>query len=557
MKISSIPQIYRHLNRWREILAVLSKYGLADWISRLGPEFAKDLFKAQGGEALARLCWQTRVRLALAELGPTFIKLGQVLSTRPDLVGVGLAEELQHLQANVGCDPPEVVRAIIQRELGRPIEELFVDFDPVPIASASIGQVHRAQLKTGERVVVKIQHADIERKLQVDLDILVGLSQWAERIPEFAPYRPRAIATEFQRTLRRELDFMREARNMQKFAHDFAHDRTIHIPRVYPAFSSSRVLTMEAVEGIRLLERQRLADSGMDLAEVARRGAELYVKMIFANGFYHADPHPGNVVLMKDNVIGLLDFGMVGRIDERLREDIEEIVLAATNQDAEHVTAIITRVGSTPADLDRASLSLDVTDYIAHYGGQSLDEFNLSGALKELTEIIRRYRITLPARIAMLLKVLVTLEGTAQLLSPNFSLIEVMQPYRRKVLVERFSPRRRMRKLRRLYWEVSHLIDVLPGGIVDILEQVQSGKFDIHLDHRGLEPSVNRLVLGMLASALFLGSAVLLSQRVPPVLSLPPLIEEFSVPGAAGCAVGLALGWRVWRAISRSLDRRR
>ena len=238
------------------------------------------------------------------------------------------------------------------------------------------------------------------------------------------------------------------------------------------------------------------------------------MKMIFTHGCYHADPHPGNLVLMEGGVIGLLDFGMVGRIDERLREDIEEIVLAAGDQDAEHVTSIITRIGAIPAELDRSALSVDVSDFVSHYGSQSLGDFDLSGALNDMTEMIRRYRISLPARMALLLKVLVTLEGTGRQLSPQFSLIEVILPYRKRMLVQRFSVRRQFRRMRRFYWEFKHLIDVLPRGMVEILEQVQSGKFDVHLDHRGLEPSVNRLVQGMLASALFLGSAVLLGLKV-------------------------------------------
>lgn len=564
MKISSIPQIYRHVGRWGEILSVLSKYGLADWISRLGPGFAKDLLKAPGGTAIARHRWETRLRLALGELGPTFIKLGQVLSTRPDLIGVDLAEEFQHLQADVPGDPPEKVRATIESELGRPVEELFDEFEEQPIASASIGQVHRARLTTGELVAVKVQHADIERKIRVDLDILSGLAQLSERIPEFQNYSPRAIVSEFRRVLQRELDFRREERHMEEFARDFAGDRSIHIPRPYPDLSTSRVLVMELVEGIKLTETERLAAAGLDLAEVARRGANMYLEMIFGNSFYHADPHPGNVVLMDGNVIGLLDFGMVGRIDERLHEDIEEMLLALSNLDAEHLTAIITRVGAVPRELDRAALSVDVADFIAHYGGQSLESFDLSGALNEMTEMVRRYRISLPARIAMLIKVLVTLEGTSRLLNPQFSLLEVMRPYRKKMLLRRLSPRRQIRKMRRFYAQLEHMIEALPRGVVDIIEQVQSGKFDVHLDHRGLEPSVNRLVLGLLASALFLGSALLVSRDVPPLIQdLPltgwiPVIQGVSVPGIVGVGVSIALGLRLWRAINKSgrLDRR-
>lgn len=565
MKISSIPQIYRHLNRWGEILSVLSKYGLANWISRLGPEFAKDLLKARGGTAIARHSWETRVRLALAELGPTFIKLGQLLSTRPDLVGVDLAEELEHLQADVPADSPATVRKTIEAELGRPLEELFDQFEDRPLASASIGQVHRARLKTGERVVVKVEHADVERKVGVDTEILSGLAQLAERIPEFRNYRPRAIAEEFRRTIRRELDFSRERRNMERFAHDFAKDPSVHIPRPYAELSSRRVLTMELVQGIRLAETERLSSAGLDLEELARRGANLYMEMIFSNSFYHADPHPGNVLLMEGNVIGLLDFGMVGRIDERLHEDISEMLLAMSNLDAEHLTSIITRVGAVPPELDRTSLGLDLTDFISHYGSQSLEDLDLSGALKEIIEIIRRYQISLPARIAVLIKMLVTLEGTSRLLSPKFSLLEVMKPYRKKMLLRWLSPGRKIRKMRRLYAALDHMIEVLPQGVVDILEQVQSGKFDVHLDHRGLEPSVNRLVLGMLASAIFLGSSLMISLNVPPLVQkIPltgwiPLIQEVSVPGIIGITFSVALGLRLWRAINKSgrLDRRK
>lgn len=560
MKISSIPQIYRHLNRWREILSVLSRYELAHWIGRLGPDFAKDLLKAPGGTAIARHAWEARIRLALAELGPTFIKLGQLLSTRPDLVGVELAEELRHLQTEVPADPPEVVQATIRAELGRGVDELFAEFDSAPVASASIGQVHRARLHSGEEVVVKVQHADITRKVEVDLDILTGLAQLAERIPEFQNYRPGAIAAEFQRAMRRELDFGREERNMQQFAGDFRHDSTVHVPWAYPELCTGRVLTMEMIRGTKLAETARLAAEGIDLDEVARRGASLFLEMIFSHGFYHADPHPGNVLLMEGNVIGLLDFGMVGRIDEQLQEDVTDMLVAIGNRDAEHLTAVITRVGAVPPGLDRAALGLDVTDFVAHYGSLSLDRFDLSGALNEMTEMIRRYHIMLPARIAMLLKVLVTLEGTARMLSPKFSLVEVMAPYQKKMLWQRFSPGRRIRKIRRLYSEMEHLVSVLPRGIVDILEQVQSGKFDVHLDHRGLEPSVNRLVLGMLTSALFLGSTLLLSRKVPPVFDVPWTdITEISALGACGMVLSMGLGLRILRAIKKSgrLDRRK
>jgi len=559
MKISTIPQIYRHGNRWVEIISVLSKYGLANWISWIDLDFAKDLLKNKEGDALARQRHETRIRLALTELGPTFIKLGQILSTRPDLVGVELAEELQHLQAELPADPPESVRARLEGELGRTIEDLFSEFDMQAMASASIGQVHRARLHSGEDVVVKVMHPGVEHKVRVDLEILLGISQRAERIREFRNYRPRATVAEFQRVLERELDFSRERRNMEQFAHDFADDPTVHIPQVYPSLSTNRVLTMEYLDGIRLSEKAKIETAGIDPVEVARRGAELYLTLIFTHGFYHADPHPGNMLLLSENVIGLVDFGMVGRLDDRLREDIEEMMGAIVGRDASHLTNIITRLGDTPPELDRAALSLDVADFVAHYANVPLDEFNLSAALNEMVEMIRRYEITLPARVAMLLKVLVMLEGTAQLLSPDFSLMEVMRPYQRRMALRRASPVYQLRRLRRMLSEMEYLAERLPRGILDIMQQVQSGRFDIHLDHRGLDPSVNRLVFGMITSALFLGSSLLLSRDVPPLIPWPPMFEGLSVLGMLGCVVSIGLGMRLLLAIRRSghLDQRR
>ena len=552
-KIQSIPQIYRNVNRWGEILTILSRYGLADGISRFDLDFPKNWFRdSSGEEAIARLSREQRIRLAIVELGPTFIKLGQILSTRPDVVGAALANELAELQANVEADPPDVVRKIVESELGVEIDEVFATFDDVAFASASIGQCHRASLISGEDVVVKVQHAGIEQTVDVDLDILAGLAQLAEKLPEFKNYRPRATAAEFQRQLRRELDFGREERNMQQFARDFANDTSIRIPFCYTDLSTSRLLTMEYVEGIKLSDTTALRAAGHDLEEVARRGAEIYLEMIFTHGTYHADPHPGNLLVCKGNVIGLLDFGMIGRIEESLQEEIEGLLMSIVNQDAQEMTLIIMRLGSTPVGLDEASLTNDLADFVSHYGSLSVGDFNLSGALTEMVEIIRRYHISLPSRIAMLLKVLIMLEGTARLVHPTFSLMEMIKPFRRKILKRRFSPARKMRKAQRIFRELEHLAETLPRRITEILQQVQSGKFDVHLDHRGLEPSVNRLVLGLLTSSLFLGSSLMLSQKVWPLL-----LGNVSVLGVLGCLVSFVMGLRLLRAIAKSghLDR--
>ena len=421
--------------------------------------------------------------------------------------------------------------------------------------------MHAAQLPSGEFVVVKVQHPGIENKVREDLEVLAGLAQLAERIPEFAPYRPVATVAEMARTLRRELDFGREERNLLQFHAFFSGKPTVRIPRPMTELCTARVLTMERIDGVNLENKQQLRAAGFDLEEIARHGAELYLEMIFQHGFYHADPHPGNIMLLPGNVIGLLDFGMVGRLDERLREDIEEMLLAIVNQDVVILTSLIKKVGTPPPNLDEGALAVDIADFVGHYATQSLDRFDLGGALTEMTQIIHRYRVWLPPQVGLLLKTLITLEGTTKMLSPQFSLMEVMRPFQRKMLLRRLSPARQLRKMRRVYFELEQLVEIVPRRLGEILEQIQSGKFDVHLDHRGLGPSVNRLVLAMMASSLFLGSALLLSQKVPPLLF--PVnaylgLHQLSVLGLAGCTVSILVGLRLLRAIGKSghLDRR-
>jgi ubiquinone biosynthesis protein len=559
--VRSIPHIYRNVRRWTEIVSVLSKYGLADWLAHTNIDFAKDRLKDRVGDSLARLTREARIRLALTDLGPTFIKLGQILSMRPDLVGKELADELKQLQTGTPADPPDAVRKTVETELGEPIDDLFAEFELAPIASASIGQVHRARLKSGERVVVKVQHAGIESTVNEDLDVLAGLAQLAEQFPEFKPYRPIASLAEVGRTLRRELDFGREERNLHQFSELFRDDPTVCIPRAFTELSTPRVLTMEMIDGIPLSAPALLEATGLDREEVARRGANLYMQMIFTHGFFHADPHPGNIVLLPGNVIGLLDFGMVGRIDERLRENIEDMLLAIVQHDVSLLVRMVKQVGTPPAVLDEAGLATDVADFVGQYSSQPLDQFDVGEALTEMTQIMRRHGIMLPPQVAMLIKTLVTLEGTARLLHPQFSLMEVMQPFHRGLLLRRLSPLRQARKLRRLYVEFEQLAEVLPQRIMQILQQVQEGKFDVHLDHRGLGPSVNRLVLGMLASALFVGSSLMLSYKVPPLLFYrrdPSVttnwfgVYDVSLLGLIGCTVSILISLRLARAIWKS-----
>lgn len=562
--ITSVPQLYRNVRRWTEIASVLSKYGLADWLSRFNIDFLTDLLKTTAAESQSKLTHNARIRLALTELGPTFIKFGQLLSTRADLIGGELAEELASLQ----CDAPktdfDLIRATIEEEQGRGLDDVYASFDAEPIASASIGQVHRATLRPDRigtlengttDVVVKIRHPGIERTLETDLDILAGLAQLAERLEDFRNYQPTLIVREMSRTMRRELDFEREERNLAQFRSLFDREEGIVIPEPVRELCSPRMLTMERIEGTQLRTLRDHPVVGLDLAEVARTGANLYLKMIFNHGFYHADPHPGNLLITADGRLGLLDFGMVGRISESLREDIEAMLVAIVNQDVAMLTTLIKRVGNCPIDLDDASLANDVADFVGQYSTQVVSQFDMSGALNDFVAVVRNHKITLPSEASLLIKVLVTLEGTGCLLNPEFSLMEIMKPFQRMLVLKRLSPARQMRKMRRFYMEVEQLVDAMPRRLSNILEQVQTGRFDVHLVHRRLGPTANRLVMGLMASALFLGSSLMLSYKVPPLFfpgEGPWGIQDLSFLGLTGFLVSIMMGLRLMWAIRKS-----
>jgi len=539
----------RNLHRAADIVGVLAKYRLADWVKGLDVSWIQERIRSADGQHIPDLKVEERVRLALTELGTTFIKLGQMLSTRPDLVGPALAGELAHLQDATPADPASTVRATIKAELGEPPDKLFAHFEEEPLASASIAQVHVARLHTGEHVVVKVQHAGIEDNILPDLDILGGLAELAEKhSTQLRPYQPEALVRQFRRTLLRELDFTIERRNLDEFARHFSEDDTVHFPLAYAPFSTRRVLTMEKLDGILGTHQRALANSGVDLDEFAHRGATMYLNMIFRDAFYHADPHPGNLMLLPGGVVGVLDCGMVGRLDEELMEGLDDMLVAVVKHNSTDLAEALLRVGSAPSATPRELLRADLTDFISDYVGQSIHDIKLSGALNNLFEIIRRYTITLPPPLTMLLRTVVELEGTAQRLNPEFSLAEVIRPFYDRMVRKRLSVPRLLSRLQHAYGEWERLAASLPRDLNDALRRVREGTFSIHLDHRHLDPVVNRLVLGVMTAALFVGSSLLWSMKAPPT------VKDVSVVGGAGYLVAAYLGWRLLRAIKKSGD---
>jgi ubiquinone biosynthesis protein len=536
----------RNAKRVGEIIAILGRYGLADWLSGLNYDWIHGRLVSFDGARLGQLTQEARIRLALTELGTTFIKFGQMLSTRADLIGPDLAAELSHLRSHTPPDSADTIKESIKVELGKSVDELFTEFNDKPLASASIGQVHEARLPSGERVVVKVQHAGIENKILGDLDIMGVLADLAQKhVGYLKAYQPANTLREFRRTLLNELDFSSERRNLEEFAENFTKNKFVHFPRVHPELCSRRVLTMEMLVGTSGEDVPALKAVGVDLNEFAQRGANMYLDMIFRDGFYHADPHPGNLMMLPGGIVGVLDCGMVGRLDETMREEVESLLLSIISKDAVELTDVVMRIGSTPADLDRDELRAEISNFVSEFGSRSLRDFNLSAALRQMTDIIRRYHIILPSTLALMLKTLVMLEGTSRQLSPNFNLAALIEPYQGKVLKHKLSLDRVLRKAYRMFRDWDRLIDILPRDITEILRRFRSGTFEMRHEHRRLESAVNRLVLGILTGSLFLGSSILCANKTPPAYA------DISIIGAIGILLSLFLGYRMLRVINK------
>lgn len=547
MKLSTLVRLDSNAKRIAEIVGVLAKYGLADWLSHLDYDWLQRYLEGGKFEEMRELTTAERIRLTLTELGTSFIKIGQILSTRPDLVGIELTNELAKLQSQTPADGYEQVAQLIHSELGSHPDDLFASFEREALASASIGQVHRAVLKTGEAVVVKVIHKGIEERVRQDLDILFALAELAEKHSlQLRAYQPVANAKYFERTLLRELDFAYERRHLESFAKNFQDNPQVHFPVVYKEYCSQRVLVMELLIGVEVSDKKGLEESGADLEEFARRGANMYLDMVFRDGFYHADPHPGNLMLLEGGVVGVLDAGMVGRIDTGLREGIEDMLLAAVVGDASELAEQVMRIGQTPPELDRDELRSEIGDFLADYVGQSVADFDAAGALTRLLEAIREFHIMMPSSFGLLMKTLVTLDGTAKLLTPDFSLAAMIKPYYKKAIQRRMTPKRLLRDFLRSYRDWKHLADALPKDLADIIARVRKGTFEVQLEHRRLEGTVDRLVMGLLTAALFVGSAMLWSTAAPPTL------RGVSVLGGLGCLVALWMGYRLVRTIRKT-----
>ena len=543
--ISGISNLRGNVRRVDQIVRILGKYGLANWVGEKTPDFVQRRFISAEGIPVRDYPFEVRVRMALTELGTTFIKLGQMMSQRADMVGPELAAELESLQADVPPDPPALVRATIEEELKQPPSAIFAEFNQLALASASVGQVHLACLRNGAEVVVKVQHAGIEAKVKSDLNLLNTLAQAAESSSrEVAQYRPTATVAEFQRSLLRELDFRIEMNNLQQFTRNFADDPRVHFPIAYPEYSSQRVLTMERLQGYSIAKRERMIADGVDPKVFARLFASTMLKMVFRDGFYHADPHPGNIFVLPGGRLGMLDCGKVGRVDERTQDEFISIVTAFLSGDVDALTDELVQMCEVPIDFDRSAYRADVADFLGEFSDVS-GGLDLGPAFQSMFGIIRRHRLVVPPRVNMLLLVVVQIDGTARYLDPDFDLNGALQAIGLNLLQRRYSPKRLGREGLRSFREWLRLVDALPRESLQLLERTRRGDLRLIVDQPALTSPLNRLTYGIVVAALFLGSTLLWAMGAPPVL------WGISVFGFLGFLLGLGLGahllFLMWR----------
>lgn len=542
-----VGRTYRNINRYRQILTILFKYGFGNIIEALKIdqylEIGLKMISRTRPEPVEKLTQAQRVRLLFEELGPTFIKFGQILSTRPDLIPLQYIYELENLQDNVPQFPFEDVKKILAKEFSAE-EEPFVSMEEAPFASASIGQVHLAKLKNNEKVAVKIQRPGIRKLIKVDLEIMNHLATLMERhIEDLSFFRPIKIVEEFATTLEKELDYTLEASNMERVAKQFLFDSTVYIPKVYLGKSTERVLTMEYIQGIKISDVDTLDKEGMDRKMLTRQGADLILKQVFEYGFFHADLHPGNLFALPNNVLGLVDFGMMGFMDRRAREVFIDLIASVVAQNSAAACHYLLEITQCDEEPDMRILERDLSTFTSLYLTRSLKDINMGRLLQDLLKITVNHKLRLYPDTFLMMKSFASVEGVAHRLDPDFDMVGYAAPFIKKKKLERFSARRFSEDFSRVSVESFQFLQEVPRESLAIIRQARKGKFVLGFDIQKLDKMLvtyrqanHKLSVSIIISALIIASSLLLSFKVAPQLF------GISILGLGGIATAVLLG---------------
>ena len=535
-KIGAINKTYRHLNRYQRILRVLFKYGFSDVLERLHIdqylESGLQMINRKPREQIDKLSRPVRLRMSLEELGPTFIKFGQVLSTRSDFIPPEYLFELAKLQDDVPPFSYEEVESIFLAEMGHKPEELFAEFTREPVAAASIGQVHEGVLRDGDKVVVKVQRPEIEKIIAVDLEILAHIAALMEKyLEELQGHRPTSIVEEFARTISKEIDYSVEIGNIERFAKQFERNKTIYVPKVYRDLSCERILTMENIQGLKASDVDQLRKQGADLPLVAERGTNLIMEQIFVHGFFHADPHPGNVFILPDNLICFLDFGMMGRLSRQNRDDFTDLVLYIVARNERKVMESVLKLTNHYEDINRDALSRDLSEMLDRYLYLPLKELEAGKILQDLLELVSRHQIFFKPNFYLMMKAITTVEGVGRILDPDLELLKLAQPFMKKVKSDRLRLNRIAEEAGLATSEYVDLLRDLPEELRSILSQLRQGRMKLEFEHRGLsdlrvalDQVSNRISFAIVLASLIIGSSLIILSGIPPKWNDIPII---------------------------------
>jgi ubiquinone biosynthesis protein len=522
-----LPKRIKNLQRSRQIANILIKHGFGHLTEGLGVNipFQKKPRKMSEEEPLP-----VSARLALEELGPTFVKLGQILSMRPDLIPEEYITELKKLQDAVPSFGYEEVEAEINKEFGEEVSTIFESFDKEPLAAASISQVHRAVLN-GEDVVVKVQRPRIEEEIEADISILYNIAQFtAKHVPETQLYDPVGVVNELAKSIRRELDFMIEARNAERFKKNFAGDSGVYFPPVFWEATSKRILTLEMVRG------KRISELGEEINEeerkiLAEKIAKAYLKQILIDGFFHGDPHPGNIFIVDKDVIAFIDFGIVGRVDEYTKEKLSNLLIAIIQKNKEKIVDELLDIGIAGDETSIPSFRNDIGELLDEYYGTTLGQVDITKMVNGIMETAFRHRIKIPATFTLLIKTILTMEAICSELSKDFNFTETAKPFVEAIVAEKVQPTKIVAKVVQNFMELNDMITIMPRKVNQILSKLQEGKLVIDLEHKGLNKLIsemdtvsNRISISLIISAVIVGSSlIVLAGTGPAIFGFPIL----------------------------------
>ena len=564
--IAGIGKNFRSISRYNQIVKVLIKYGFEDLVEYLEENnqysFMRKLIpKASRKHAMAYSKW-AKMRLVCEELGPTFVKFGQILSNRPDLVPLELTFELEKLHDNVPPMLESVAKQVVETELKDKVENLFAWFEPKPFASASIAQVHKVTLHSGKRVALKVQRLGIHDIILEDIKAMYKIAEVLERrIPSLKNFDPIGIVKNFEESILKEIDFINESINIQRFYNNLKNDKTLdqfaEAPKVYSAFTTSKVLAMEFISGIKINQIDKLKAKNIDTKVIARRLTVSYFKQIFEYGFFHADPHPGNLLVLPNSHICYLDFGMMGSMLPRDVSIFSKLFVAITNKDVKIIIKTLQQLSNNVPISNMRDLEFDINEFVEKYYVRDIHENEMSTVLLELKDIIIAHGLKVPTYFFLFARSLVTVEGVINKLDANLEQFEIAKPYLRTSITKKYNPIKMGKKVANSIVELADYMEEFPSDLKNAIRKINSGQIKVDLTHKGIDPMVHtlqritkQLITTFIMVALIIGASLLI------VFEIHPLWKSISVLGILSFIIAVILGFGVLKNINmlKSID---